>query len=207
VLRRGEDVLAFVFIHDFIDDGLGLMTGGSHDGVVIVQRDHGQDDVGGERVRGPYEGFRATGAFQTVQPEYRHAGLRLQRMGHLGSDFGSKAERGSGQAAKFHETATRDPLPPQDVIECFRHDWRSSSQNAFSGASADRTAPAHLAARVVPSLSLLLNSIAYAKPYTGFRLPLDCNLSVAAATAETDLPPVSSFFRRLGHTAGLDSRS
>jgi hypothetical protein len=82
-------------------------------------------------------------------------------MGHLRGNLRRETKGGGGQAAKFHETAARDPLPPQDVIECFRHDWRSSSQNAFSGALADRAALAALVSKscAKPQLAFELNSL------------------------------------------------
>ena len=112
-------------------------------------------------MRGPYEGFGAAGAFQSMQPEHRHPRLCLQRMGHLRSNLRRETKGGGGQTAKFHETAARDALPPQDIIECFRHDRRSSSQNAFSRASADRAALLALGSKscAKPQLAFELNSL------------------------------------------------
>jgi hypothetical protein len=50
VALHGQDVLTLVLGHDLVEDGLGLVAGGGHQGVVVVQRDHRQHHVLGQRV-------------------------------------------------------------------------------------------------------------------------------------------------------------
>ena len=112
-----QNVVAFVLLLDFFQDGFCLMTGGRHDGVVVIQRDHRQNGVLGQRVRRADERFGATGALQPVQPDHRHARLGFQRVGNFGHKSRTQAQRSGRQAAKFEEAATGHPLTPHHVVE------------------------------------------------------------------------------------------
>ena len=45
VAFHGQDVVAFVFFDDFINDSFSIVPGCRHDGVVVIQRQHRQDHV------------------------------------------------------------------------------------------------------------------------------------------------------------------
>jgi hypothetical protein len=55
VALDGQDVVALVLGHHLVKDRLGLVPGGGHQGVVVIQRDHRQHHVLGQRVRGADE--------------------------------------------------------------------------------------------------------------------------------------------------------
>jgi hypothetical protein len=112
-----EHIFAFVFLLRLLEDRLGLMTRRRHDGVVIVERDHRQDDVLHQRMGGADEAFRAAGALEAMHPDDRHALVGFQRLRHRRGDGGREAEARRGQTAKLVEAATRDALSANDVIK------------------------------------------------------------------------------------------
>ena len=55
-----QDVVALVLGHDLFEDRLGLVAGGGHQRVVVVERDHRQHHVLGQRVRRADEATRSS---------------------------------------------------------------------------------------------------------------------------------------------------
>jgi hypothetical protein len=96
VALDGQDVVALVLLHDLFEDGLGLVAGGGHQRVVVVERDHRQHHVLGQRVRRADEGLGAAGAFQAVQPDHRRARLGLHGVA-ISARSRPQAQRGGGQ--------------------------------------------------------------------------------------------------------------
>ena len=117
----GQDVVALVVLHHLLERGLGLVPGGGHDRVVVVERDHRQDHVLGQRVRRADERLGAAGAFQPVQPEHRRARLGLERVRDGRGEGRREAERGGRQAAELEVAAAGDPLPAHDFVEGLGH--------------------------------------------------------------------------------------
>ena len=116
-----ENILAFVFLLGLLEDGFGLMAGGGHESVVVIERDHRQHDILDQRMRRADEAFRAAGAFQPVHPDHRHARLGFQRLRDLGRTGRAKAHAGGGERTEFGETPARDPLPADHVVKCLGH--------------------------------------------------------------------------------------
>ena len=108
-------------------DLLGLMPCGRHQRVVVVERDHRQDDVLGERVRRADERLAAAGALEAVQPHDRRARLGFHRFGDLLRPCIAKSQRRGGETAELEEAATRDALPAHQVIVGIDHDQSSGS--------------------------------------------------------------------------------
>lgn len=117
----GNDVVALVLLLDLFDDRLGLMACCSHQRVVIVEREHGEHDILGQRVRRADEGFGAAGAFQAMQPDHGRARLGFQRMGNARRGGRAQPERGRRQAAEFQETAPGNALAAQYFIKGLGH--------------------------------------------------------------------------------------
>ena len=111
-----EDVVALVLRDRLLERLLGLVTGRRHQRVVVVERDHRQHDVLGERVRRADERLGAAGALEAVQPDHRRARLGLHRLRDLLRTGVAEAERCRGQAAELEEAPARDPLPPHHFV-------------------------------------------------------------------------------------------
>ncbi len=117
----GQDVIALVLLHHLLERGLGLVPGRGHDGVVVVERDHRQDHVLGQRMRRADERLGAAGALQAVQPEHGRSRLGLQRMRDGRREGRPQAQRSSRQAAELHVAAAGDSLPAHDFVEGLGH--------------------------------------------------------------------------------------
>ena len=87
IALAGKDVLAVVFLDRLLEEFLGLVAGGGHQRVVVVERDHRQDDVAGERIAGTDKGLGAAGALEAVQPDHRRPRLGLQCVRDLAGEF------------------------------------------------------------------------------------------------------------------------
>ena len=66
VALASEHVLTIVFFNGLFEKLLGLVSRGRHQRVVVVERDHRQNDVAGERVAGANERLGAAGALEPV---------------------------------------------------------------------------------------------------------------------------------------------
>ena len=77
---NGNDVVALVLLLDLVEDRLGLMTCSGHKRIVVIEREHREHNILGQRVRRADEGLRAAGAFQAMQPEHWRPRLGFQRM-------------------------------------------------------------------------------------------------------------------------------
>ena len=107
------------FSDGFLNDRFSLISCRSHQRIIIVQGDHGEDDVFGEGMGRADEALRTASAFETVNPEHRNAGLGFHRVGDLGRIGWSQPKRGGRKAAIFEEAASCDPLTPHYIIKCF----------------------------------------------------------------------------------------
>ncbi len=117
VAFHGYDVIAFVVLDQVVKNGLGLMPGSRHDGVVVIQRDQRQDGVLGQRVGRADEGLGTAGAFQAVQPDHRHTRFGFQCIGNARDKSRAQAQRGGGQAAELQEAASGHALATHGLIE------------------------------------------------------------------------------------------
>ena len=113
-----QNVLAFVLLHDVAPDLFHLEAGGRLQRVVVVERDHVQDDVLRNGVRGANERFAAAGALQAMQPQHRNARLGLHGFNDLGDERGAQAESGRRLGAKFQERPTVDSVSLKDLVGC-----------------------------------------------------------------------------------------
>jgi len=116
-----DDVIAFVPLGDVVEDGLGLVAGGGHQGVVVIERKHRQDHILGQRVCRADERLRTTGAFKAVQPEHRGARLVFKCMRNPRDRRGAQPQRCGGQAAELEKAAPGDALAAQYVVKGLGH--------------------------------------------------------------------------------------
>ena len=121
IALHGQDVIALVLLLDLLDDRLGLVAGGGHQRVVVIERQHGKHDILGQRVCRTDEGLGTAGAFQSMQPDDRRARLGFQRMRDTRRSGASQAQRGRRQAAEFQEAAPGDPLAAQHFVKGLGH--------------------------------------------------------------------------------------
>ena len=105
VALHGQQVLPLVVLHDLLADFLGLFSRRRLQRVVVVQRNHVQDDVLGDRVRAADETLTAAGAFQPVQPDHRNARFGLHGGHHLGDHGSFQPHDGCQRRAVFEEGA------------------------------------------------------------------------------------------------------
>ena len=113
---HGQDVLAFVLLHDVAPDLFHLESCGGLQRVVVVQRDHVQDNVLCDRVSGANERFAAAGALQAVQPENGDARLGLHSFHNLGDQGGAQSHGCGGLCTEFQERATVDSMLAENVV-------------------------------------------------------------------------------------------
>ena len=140
VALAGKNVIAFMLLDGLVDDRFGFVTGRGHDRVVIVERQHRQDDVLDQRMRGSNKGLRAAGAFEAMQPEHWDAGLVLHGARDLWCERRPETHRGRGQAAVFQKAAARNALPAHHLIEGFNHCLTPPGSHRFThGLHAGRT--------------------------------------------------------------------
>ena len=97
----------------------GGVARGGHQHLVVVQRDHRQHHVLGQRVRRADEAFAAAGALQARDPDHRRARLVLHRVRDLRHELRRQAQRRGGERAVLHQAAPRDALAAHDVVERF----------------------------------------------------------------------------------------
>jgi len=94
---NGKKIAAGMVLDELLADLFDLETRGRLEGVVVVEGDHVEDDVLGDRVGGADKGFAATRALETVEPNNRDAGLGLHRSDDRGHHGGFQAHgRGRG---------------------------------------------------------------------------------------------------------------
>jgi hypothetical protein len=96
IALAGENVLAVIFLDGLLENFLSLVSGGGHDGVVVVQGDHGQDDVAGQRMTGADERFRTAGALLTMQPYDRGSRLGFHRISDLARELRAQPKSRGG---------------------------------------------------------------------------------------------------------------
>ena len=118
---NGNDVLSLVFLNGVGQSGLGLMAGGSHDRVVVVETDHVEHHVRSDRVEAANEGFRAAGAFKPMQPHNRRARLGLHGLSNFLSTGAAQPEACSCQRTELQKASTADALTPQRFILRLKH--------------------------------------------------------------------------------------
>ena len=121
VALNGKDVVALVLLDRVLEGGLGLMTGGGHDRVVVIERDHREHQVLGDRMVAADEGFGAAGAFKAVEPDDRRAGLRLHRLGDVLGARASNPQARGREGAELQEAASGNALTPQRFVLRFKH--------------------------------------------------------------------------------------
>ena len=87
VIGRGNralddhQVLAFIFLDDAIEHGVGVIARAGHDHLVVLPGKQVENDVGDIRVARSQHGFRASGAILELQPD-QHGLLGLADGGH-----------------------------------------------------------------------------------------------------------------------------
>ncbi len=114
------DVLAGQVVDRLVPRLLGLVAGRGHQGLVVVDRQDVEDDLGRRRVLGAQEGFRVAGAVLELEPD--EGGLRLgrDRLGDLGGSRLGQGQEPGHRGAELRELAARDPpsleLRPQEVV-------------------------------------------------------------------------------------------
>ena len=118
-----EDVLTLVLRNGVFESRFSLFTGSCHDGVVVVERNHGEDDVLGDRVIRTDEGFGAAGALKTVKPDHRNAGFGLHRGSDILGAGAAEAEAGSGEGAELQEAPAAYTLTAKGLVLCFSHSY------------------------------------------------------------------------------------
>jgi hypothetical protein len=90
-----QHVLALVGLHRRLARGFGLVPGGGHQGLVVVERDDVEDQLFQGRVLGAQQRLGATGAFLEVQPDHRGPLGGFHRLGHRRLGAGRQAQRRS----------------------------------------------------------------------------------------------------------------
>ena len=90
---------------------LGLVAGGGHDRLVVVDRQHVEDDLGRRRAAGPQEGLGVARAVLELEPD-EHGLLRLlDRPRDLRRHAVGQRQRRRHRRAEAHELASRNPAP------------------------------------------------------------------------------------------------
>lgn len=117
----GEDVVAVELPDGVFESGFGLMTGRGHDRVVVVERDHGENEVLRHRMVGADEGLGAARAFETVEPNHGRTGFRLHGFGNFFGAGAAESETRGRERTKLQEAASADALTPQCLILRFKH--------------------------------------------------------------------------------------
>ena len=84
--------------------------------VVVVQRDHVEDDVLGDRVRRADKGLAAASAFQAVEPDDRDTRLGLHRGNDPGHHGSLQAQGGGRSHAELEEITAIDAVLAQNVV-------------------------------------------------------------------------------------------
>ena len=115
----GEEVVAFVVSDRVFERSFCLFARRGHDGVVVIETHHAEDHVLGDRVIGADEGFRAAGAFKTVQPHDGRSWFHLHGVCNVLSAGFSEAETRRGERAKREEASAADTLAAQGLILSF----------------------------------------------------------------------------------------
>ncbi len=118
---NSKDVVAVELFHHIFKGLMVLFTGGSHQGVVVSKRNHRKDDVFCQRMVRTDEGFGTASAFEAMKPDHRCSGFSFHRMSDVRCAVGSEPEGSGCQRAEFKETASRDSLPPHQLIISFCH--------------------------------------------------------------------------------------
>ena len=112
-----QHILALVGFHGVFACGLGLVSGSGHQGFVVVERDHVQNQFFKRRVLSPQQGFRAAGALLKVQPDHRWAFGRFDGFGHGRiSAFGQAHGDGQG-GTKLQVVAPRHAQTVLDALQ------------------------------------------------------------------------------------------
>ena len=134
-----QHVLALVGLHRVLACRFGLVSGGSHQGLVVVQRNDFQNQFFQRWMLGTQQGFGAAGAFLKVQPDHGRPLGRLDRLRHcsirpLGQTHGDR-QRGaelqvvaSGHAKTLFDAVQSLTTQREDVIH-FAHvvSWSQTS--------------------------------------------------------------------------------
>jgi len=100
-----EDVSARILLHGVFQALLGLVAGGGHQRLGVVERNVVEEQGLDNRVVDADERLAATGALLQVQPDDRQATLRFQRFDNLGDGGGFQTHRRGHHRAEFDELA------------------------------------------------------------------------------------------------------
>ena len=92
-----NDVVILVLFHRLGQSVFGLLTGRCHNRIVVIERNHRQNEVLGNRVVRTDKGLRTAGALQTVQPNDRGSGFGLNRRSDIFSTGAAESEAGGRQ--------------------------------------------------------------------------------------------------------------
>jgi hypothetical protein len=106
-----QDVLALVGLHGRLARRFGLVAGGGHQRLVVVERDDVEDQFFERRMLGAQQRFRAAGAFLEVQPDHRRPLGLLDGLGDGRLGAGRQAQGGRRGRAELHEFAPVDAQP------------------------------------------------------------------------------------------------
>ena len=86
---------------------LGLVTGGGHDRLMVLQGDHVQHQLGHGGLVGPQEGLGVPGAVLEFEPDDGNP-VVLDGPGDLGDEGGRKGQGGGHGGTEFKEIAAAD---------------------------------------------------------------------------------------------------
>jgi hypothetical protein len=113
-----QHVLALVGLHRRLARGLGLVPGGGHQGLVVVERDDVEDQLFQRRVFGAQQRLGAARAFLEVQPDHGGPLGGFDRLGHRGFGAGRQAQGGRQRGAELQEFAARHLQALLDFLQC-----------------------------------------------------------------------------------------
>jgi len=106
-----QDILALVGLHGGLARGFGLVAGGGHQGLVVIERNDVEDEFLQGRMLGAQQRFGAAGAFLEVQPDHRRPLGLFDGLGDGRLRAGGQAQRRRGRRAELQELAPVDAEP------------------------------------------------------------------------------------------------
>src|SRR5208337_5422931 len=105
-LNEGN-VFALAVFHRLIQRAFGLAAGRRHQGLVIVERNGVEDEIGDGRMAGAQEGFRVAGAVLKFEPDQDRSRLFFHRLGNGGCGARQAEDRGH-RSAKSQKVSPRN---------------------------------------------------------------------------------------------------
>src|SRR5208337_1667622 len=128
-LNEGN-VFALVVFHRLIQRAFGLAAGRRHQGLVIVERNGVEDEIGDGRMAGAQEGFRVAGAVLKFEPDQDRSRLFFHRLGNGGCGARQAEDRGH-RSAKSQKVSPRNAallqfLPEAKADHRLLRSWPSS---------------------------------------------------------------------------------